>query len=190
MAEEQTYVTIDKNNLIALANSLRTITGSSDLFSGESLAHEVTNFLNENKIFYETYTASTTGTVTIEHNLGALPDVIGVFCLSVLSSASTSRPSGSSGSGSYTNYANNQLLSAKAEKDLEGNYSSSTLYAHPYYSYNSSKAFGYHDDNVTYISPTSTSTTNRISNITETSFSVPYLNSSKKYAIFAFIHSN
>ena len=190
MAEEQTYVTIDKNNLIALANSLRTITGSSDLFSGESLVHEVTNFLNENKIFYETYTASTTGTVTIEHNLGALPDVIGVLCLSTLSTASSSRPSGSSNSGSYTNYADSQLLSAKAEKDLEGNYFSSTLYARPMYSYNSSRGYSYRDDNVSYISPTSTTTTSRISNITETSFSVPFLDSGKQYAIFAFIRSN
>lgn len=189
MTEEQTYVTIDKNNLIALANSLRATTGSSNLFSGESLVYEVTNFLNENKIFYETYTASTTGTVTIEHNLGALPDVIGVLCLSTISAASSSRPSGTSGS-SYTNYADNQLLSAKAEKDLEGNYSTSTLYAHPQYYYNSSRGYSYYDDNIIYVSPSSTSTLSRISNITETSFSVPFLDSGKQYAIFAFIHSN
>lgn len=190
MAEEQTYVTIDKNNLIALANNFRAITGSSNLFSGESLVHKVTNFLNENKIFYETYTASTTGTVTIEHNLGALPNVIGVLCLSTLSAASSSRPSGTSSSSSYTNYADYQLLSAKAEKDLEGNYSRSTLYARPQYYYNSSRGFGYHDDNVMYLSSSSTSTTGRISNITESSFSVPYLDSGKQYAIFAFIRSN
>jgi hypothetical protein len=92
MAEEQTYVSIGKNNLITLADNLRAITGSSNLFSGESLVHEVTNFLNENKFFYEVYTASTTGTVTIEHNLGTLPDAIGVFCLSNVTSAGTSRP--------------------------------------------------------------------------------------------------
>ena len=189
MAEEQTYVTIDKSNLITLANNFRAITGSSNLFSGESLVHEITNFLNENKIFYETYTASTTGTVTIEHNLGALPDAIGVLCLSSLSTPSTARPSGTSSTSSYTNYADYQLLSAKAEKDLEGNYSSSTLYARPRYYYNYNKTYGYHDDNVVYVAPTATSTI-RISNITETSFSVPYLDSGKEYAIFAFIRSN
>lgn len=186
---DNTYVTINKTNLITLANSLRAITGSSNLFSGESLVHEVANFLNENKIFYEVHTASKTGTVTIEHNLGALPDVIGVFCLSGLTSASSSRPSGTSSSGNYTNYASYQLLSANAEKDLEGNYSSSTLYAHPRYYYNSSKSYSYHDDNVLYVSPTSTDTI-RISNITETSFSVPYLVSGKKYGVFALIRSN
>ena len=186
----KTNMKVGESSILILNKSFQIVNAKyGHLFSGESLVYEVANFLNENNFFYEVYTASTTGTVTIEHNLGALPDVIGVFCFSNLTSAGTSRPQGTSSTSSYSNYADAQLLSAKAEKDLEGNYSSSTLYARPMYYYNAGKKIGYHVENVSFIAPTSTSTT-RISNITETSFSVPYLDSGKEYGIFAFIRSN